>query len=577
MPNDQRCPKIIWTLWLDGWEQAPAMVRACLHSWRRLNPAWTVHALTRDNLAQFLPAETLKQVFTTPKDEVEALSDRIRIELLATYGGVWVDATTVCAKPLDTWLPDAVTSGFFAFERPGQDRALASWFLAAEKGSYLIEEWRRRTHAFWFGRLRRGDDNYFWFHQLFAEALIGDPAFRRVWEFTPKLPANHPFHFSPNSGSLMGPMSPFYAEGLADPPSPVFKLSRKQEKPLVQESVADALCQFAEGIWPTAPPSIERAVPEPRRLLVTWYGSFKGHGTVGDLRSLESTVTHLVGTGHQLFHATASEMEFPGATRVQWQDASPEHFDGVIFVCGPILKFHRETNALFTRFVDRPSLALGVSLLPRDDDGYANPFDVTLARQGGDRPYGDVAIVAPPAKARPRSCTSLKIGLALRGAQYEYGEERCLWRETEALARSAASAAASARGGVVVDIENHLARSNLTADGIEAIYADCDLILTSRFHGAITALRQGVPFVAIDHINGGAKVFDLLAPLGLKHVYKINDLTADTRHDAVSELLGSSTLRDEFHRARSKATREANETLRALDEWVASLTPQKRG
>ena len=55
----------------------------------------------------------------------------LRMELLARHGGVWVDATCFCVRPLDEWLPAQMSSGFFAFARPARSRLLANWFLAA--------------------------------------------------------------------------------------------------------------------------------------------------------------------------------------------------------------------------------------------------------------------------------------------------------------------------------------------------------------------------------------------------------------------------------------------------------------
>ena len=44
-----------------------------------------------------------------------AESDILRLYLLKKYGGVWVDATNLCRRPLDAWLPSAACEGFFAF------------------------------------------------------------------------------------------------------------------------------------------------------------------------------------------------------------------------------------------------------------------------------------------------------------------------------------------------------------------------------------------------------------------------------------------------------------------------------
>ena len=58
--------------------------------------------------------------------------------------------------------------GFFAFAHHRPERVVASWFLAAEVGSYTVEAWRKRTTKFWSSQATRGD-NYFWFHQQFAD------------------------------------------------------------------------------------------------------------------------------------------------------------------------------------------------------------------------------------------------------------------------------------------------------------------------------------------------------------------------------------------------------------------------
>jgi len=39
----------------------------------------------------------------------------VRILLLHEFGGIWVDATLLCNRPLDEWLPSTMTEGFFAF------------------------------------------------------------------------------------------------------------------------------------------------------------------------------------------------------------------------------------------------------------------------------------------------------------------------------------------------------------------------------------------------------------------------------------------------------------------------------
>jgi hypothetical protein len=137
-----------------------------------------------------------------------------------------------------------------------------------------------------------------------------------------------------------------------------------------------------------------------------------------------------------------------------------------------------------------------------------------------------VALVAPSPALPPRKALPGReqvIGLALRGPQGEYGADACLWERTERLARVAAERLLERSGGRLELIENHLARSGRRPEEIESQYARCDLVITSRFHGAMLALRHGVPFVAIDQIRGGGKVEPLLAGRGWPHVFRAED------------------------------------------------------
>jgi hypothetical protein len=240
-------PRVVWLLWLQGWGQAPLVARACLESWRRLNPGWEVRALDGSVLDQYLGSQAFARIAAVPK-EPEAFADQIRIELLHLHGGVWADATTMCARPLDEWLPQRMGSGFFAFERPTPDRMLASWFLAAAVPCDIVAKWRASVAGYWTGRESRHD--YFWFHGLFGALYDEDPSFRSTWDATLSLPARHAFHFAPEDSRLTSAATPDYVAALASPPSPVFKLTHKVSKDPEPNSLLQLLCDFGCGVAP---------------------------------------------------------------------------------------------------------------------------------------------------------------------------------------------------------------------------------------------------------------------------------------------------------------------------------------
>jgi hypothetical protein len=218
-------PRTIWALWLQGWDEAPEIVQACRRTWESLNPSWSFQPLTLSSLPALLGADALRFVDSARELPPEALSDVVRIALLERYGGVWADSTTYCLRPLDDWLPAAMPSGFFAFAKPGPDRMISSWFLAAAPGNALVERWAARTRAYWSGRAERG--HYFWFHHLFAACYASDAAFRAVWDATPEILAGGACVYEPYLENLWGPASERDRRLVERPFTPLVKLTRR--------------------------------------------------------------------------------------------------------------------------------------------------------------------------------------------------------------------------------------------------------------------------------------------------------------------------------------------------------------
>ncbi|MEM9822418.1 MAG: capsular polysaccharide synthesis protein, partial [Bacteroidota bacterium] len=141
-------PRKIWFLWLQGFDQMPELVSKCYRSWCKHHPDWEVIFLDENNVTQFIDVKSIIEDRPSIIHRVSQ-SEIIRINLLRKYGGVWVDATCFCQQALDDWLFPYLESGFFAFHRPGIDRMLSSWFLAALPGNDLVEIYSETVNEFW--------------------------------------------------------------------------------------------------------------------------------------------------------------------------------------------------------------------------------------------------------------------------------------------------------------------------------------------------------------------------------------------------------------------------------------------
>ncbi len=118
-------------------------MQKCIASWRKKNPGWQVHVLDRHSLDDHV---TLSSEIDLSRSDLNVIkiSNLARLYLLRRYGGVWADATIFCSEPLDSWLPQYLSTGFFAFRSCTSDRLLETWFLAVDKDSPLLCEWLAR-------------------------------------------------------------------------------------------------------------------------------------------------------------------------------------------------------------------------------------------------------------------------------------------------------------------------------------------------------------------------------------------------------------------------------------------------
>lgn len=123
-------------LWYQGQENSPFIVKICIESWIKENPTWNVIVLDKETLGDYITSElsnnNLENLTLTKQ------SNLARLQLLSKYGGVWADSTTMCMRPLDDWIYESMSSGFFAFHKPGPDRLISTWFLSSEKNSPII-------------------------------------------------------------------------------------------------------------------------------------------------------------------------------------------------------------------------------------------------------------------------------------------------------------------------------------------------------------------------------------------------------------------------------------------------------
>lgn len=182
--------KVIWQYWAQGYEQVPEVVGRCLKSVREWRGDCTIIRLTDATLAQYIQ---LPDYIMEKKEQgiipLAQFSDILRVCLLATYGGIWLDATILLTGPLPQRYKDME---FFVFQRdphePNQkywENAYAYYYgwakgfrvnmlnavIFAKRDSVVINEVAQLLLAYWKSHDTLPD--YFFFQILFDVLIHG--------------------------------------------------------------------------------------------------------------------------------------------------------------------------------------------------------------------------------------------------------------------------------------------------------------------------------------------------------------------------------------------------------------------
>ncbi len=160
----------IFSIWFQGEDKAPDIVKACFRS-MRANCSQELVVLDETTLRDWIE---LPDYIIRKRDEGRIrpahFADICRVELLYRYGGVWLDATDFVTSPV----PDTIMNeDFFIYmsgtKRKGWYSFVQNCFFRARKGSFLLKAWRDAIYEYW--RNEDGAADYF-VHQLLFKTVV---------------------------------------------------------------------------------------------------------------------------------------------------------------------------------------------------------------------------------------------------------------------------------------------------------------------------------------------------------------------------------------------------------------------
>ncbi len=187
VPEDtvpERLPKeYVFSMWLQGEEKAPKIVKSCWESIRRHSSKELV-ILDATSITQWvdLPNGFMDR-WRAGKIKSCHVADLCRVELLWKYGGYWMDATDYMCHPM----PESIErEPFFMYmSDEGWNFFIQNCFIRAYAHHPLMGAWREIIRTYWEQHSRAFD--YFLPHRLFRHMVLTDVRISELFSQMPKI------------------------------------------------------------------------------------------------------------------------------------------------------------------------------------------------------------------------------------------------------------------------------------------------------------------------------------------------------------------------------------------------------
>jgi len=193
--TEKRYVDYIWSIWLQGTNDAPRLVKNCWRSVEKYRGNRKFIVLDENTIPQYV---TLPQYiwdkYRSNKIPPALFADIVRYCLLYKYGGTWIDATVIMTAPI----PDKITSlKFFMFNIPKKmfQRELhltANWFIHAQPGNPILKDLINLCFEYW--KYENKNVSYFMNYTLFTLVVTYDPEAYQVFKNMPYYPEKLPFY-----------------------------------------------------------------------------------------------------------------------------------------------------------------------------------------------------------------------------------------------------------------------------------------------------------------------------------------------------------------------------------------------
>lgn len=151
-PKQDNEEKIVWICWYQGYENAPPIVKACINSIKmRMGKTHDIRIITEDNMEDYVKfPDDIKEKYRKGIISKPFFSDLLRLELLLTYGGIWIDATILLTASIPKIIQDSDLF-MFRFTDIGEmyPHIASSWFMVSKPHNKILMLVRDLLYEYW--------------------------------------------------------------------------------------------------------------------------------------------------------------------------------------------------------------------------------------------------------------------------------------------------------------------------------------------------------------------------------------------------------------------------------------------
>ncbi|MGV0107959.1 Polysaccharide pyruvyl transferase domain-containing protein [Nostoc sp. DSM 114160] len=250
-----------------------------------------------------------------------------------------------------------------------------------------------------------------------------------------------------------------------------------------------------------------------KTLVAGWFSFFNyGNATAGDLLAAELVADWLEDIGCP--YDFALDPPFQGG--IDWRFADPEDYSHIVFVCGPFFN-SKETQEFLAHFAGCRMIGLNLTMIQPVNEW--NPFDVLIERDSS-------ASVRPDMVFLTHQKLVPVVGICLvepYGAAFEEGAYAAIQRLV------------ASREMAIVNIDTRLDtnRTGLRSSAeIESLLARMDIVITTRLHGTVLSLKNGVPTISIDPGGDSFKIEKQTKKIGWPMTFTCANITDNKLQEA---------------------------------------------